>query len=80
MYFRIIPLLLIKGEGLVKGSQFTKHQYIGDPINAVKIYNEKEVDELIFLDILATKQKRGPKIELIKKIADECYMPFAVGC
>ncbi len=76
---RVMPVLLLRGEGLVKGIQFKDYQYIGDPINAVKIFNEKEVDELIFLDISATKENRTPRLEFIEKIADECFMPFAVG-
>jgi len=76
---RVIPVLLLRGDGLVKGVKFRRHQYVGDPINAVKIFNEKEVDELVFLDISATRQRRIPKLDVIQKIADECYMPFAVG-
>jgi cyclase len=76
---RVIPVLLLRGDGLVKGVKFRSHQYVGDPINAVKIFNEKEVDELVFLDISATRQRRIPKLDVIQKIADECYMPFAVG-
>lgn len=76
---RIIPCLLLSGRGLVKGVQFGNHRYIGDPINAVQIFNTMEVDELLFLDILATKEKRIPDLELIQKIADQCLMPFGVG-
>jgi len=76
---RVIPLLLLRGQGLVKGIQFKNHQYVGDPMNAVHIFNEKEVDELIFLDISATAENRTPALDYVEKIADECYMPFAVG-
>ena len=76
---RIIPCLLLKGKGLVKGIKFRDHTYIGDPINAIKIFNEKEVDELIFLDITATAERRIPPLDLIQTIADQCLMPFAVG-
>ena len=76
---RVIPVLLLKGQGLVKGIQFKNHQYVGDPMNAVHIFNEKEVDELIFLDITATAENRTPALDYVEKIADECYMPFAVG-
>jgi cyclase len=76
---RIIPLLLLSGKGLVKGIQFKNHKYVGDPINAVQIFNTKQVDELIFLDITATKENRIPPIDLIQKIADQCLMPFGVG-
>jgi len=76
---RVIPVLLLKGDGLVKGTRFKDYAYLGDPINAVHIFDEKEVDELIFLDITATRENRVPGIEYIAGIADECYMPFAVG-
>lgn len=76
---RVIPCLLLRGRGLVKGVNFKDHQYLGDPINAVRIFNEKEVDELIFLDIVATRENRIPDLEHISNIADECYMPFTVG-
>lgn len=76
---RIIPCLLLKGKGLVKGAQFKNHRYVGDPINAVQIFNSKEVDEIIFLDIEATKNGRIPDPEFIQKIADQCLVPFAVG-
>lgn len=78
-YPRVIPCLLLKEGGLVKGQQFRKHQYIGDPINAIRIYNEMEVDELLFLDIDATPHHRGPDLGLIERLAEECYMPFGVG-
>lgn len=76
---RIIPVLLLRGEGLVKGKKFRDYVYLGDPINAVHIFDEKEVDELIFLDITATREGRLPRLDYIAGIADECYMPFAVG-
>lgn len=76
---RIFPTLLLRGQGLVKGVNFKNYRYIGDPINAVKIFNDKEVDELLFLDITASSEKRIPSLELIEKIADECFMPFSVG-
>lgn len=76
---RIIPCLLLKGDGLVKTIKFKNEKYIGDPINAIRIFNEKKADELIFLDIDATKEKRLPSIDLISKISDECFMPFSVG-
>ena len=76
---RVIPVLLLKGDGLVKGTRFKDYAYLGDPINAVHIFDEKEVDELIFLDITATRENRVPGLEYIAGIADECYMPFAVG-
>lgn len=76
---RIIPCLLIHKKGLVKTVNFKDSKYVGDPINAVKIFNEKEVDELIVLDIDATVEKRSPNYELIKNIATECRMPFCYG-
>jgi len=76
---RVIPTLLLKGRGLVKGVGFKDHRYIGDPINAVHIFNAKEADELVFLDISATSENRLPDLNHIQQIADECYMPFAVG-
>lgn len=76
---RIIPCLLIQNKGLVKTVGFKNPKYIGDPINAVKIFNEKEVDEILILDIDATKEKRGPDFEMIKNIANECRMPLCYG-
>lgn len=76
---RIIPCLLLRNNGLVKTIRFRDSVYIGDPINALKIFNEKEVDELIFLDIDATRDKKEPPLELIRKLASECFMPFAYG-
>ncbi|MFA6980583.1 MAG: AglZ/HisF2 family acetamidino modification protein [Ignavibacteriaceae bacterium] len=76
---RIIPCLLLKNKGLVKTRKFKDPVYIGDPINAVKIFNDKEVDELIFLDISATKDKKKPNFDLIESIATEAFMPFAYG-
>jgi cyclase len=70
---------LLKGEGLVKTIRFSKTTYIGDPINAVKIFNELKADELVFLDITATKEGRTISKDLVKKIGDEAYMPFSVG-
>jgi imidazole glycerol-phosphate synthase subunit HisF len=76
---RVIPILLLKGKGLVKTKQFSKPNYIGDPINAVRIFNDLEADELIFLDITASRENRSISVELVKQIGDEAYMPFAVG-
>lgn len=76
---RIIPCLLVKNGGLVKTVQFEKPKYVGDPINAVRIFNEKEVDELIVLDIDATTQEREPDYVLIKNLAAECRMPLCYG-
>jgi cyclase len=76
---RIIPCLLVHNKGLVKTVKFKNSKYVGDPINAVKIFNEKEVDELIVLDIDATKENKGPNLKMIKNLADECRMPFCYG-
>lgn len=76
---RVIPCLLLKGEGLVKTIKFKNPTYVGDPINAVRIFNDKEVDELIFLDITATVEKHPPQFDIIGKIATECFMPFGYG-
>lgn len=76
---RVIPCLLLKGQGLVKTTKFKDPKYIGDPINAIKIFNEKEVDELILLDITASKEKRQPNFQLIAEVASECFMPLAYG-
>ena len=76
---RVIPCLLIHNKGLVKTVNFKNPKYVGDPINAVKIFNEKEVDELIVLDIDATKENRGPNLKMIKRLANECRMPFCYG-
>lgn len=76
---RVIPCLLLRGRGLCKTVKFSDPKYVGDPINAVKIFNEKEVDELLLLDITATPEKREPNFELIGDIASECFMPLAYG-
>jgi len=76
---RVMPCLLLKGRGLVKTVKFNKPKYIGDPINAVRIFNAKKADELIFLDITASKENRMPPLDLIQQIGEECFMPFAVG-
>ncbi len=76
---RVIPCLLLRGCGLVKGTRFRNHLYVGDPLNAVKIFNDKEVDELLFVDIAATARGSCPDVNIIQRIADECYMPFAIG-
>jgi cyclase len=79
LYPRIIPCLLVKNKGLVKTVKFKNPKYIGDPINAVRIFNEKEVDELIVLDIDATHDKREPDYHMIGHLAAECRMPLCYG-
>lgn len=76
---RIIPVLLLLDDGLVKGKNFNNHKYVGDPINAVKIFNEKEVDELFFFDISVTKKNQNIKFDLISDIASEAFMPIGYG-
>lgn len=76
---RIIPCLQLIGGSLVKTTKFDNHQYIGDPINTVRIFNELEVDELCFLDIRASKEYREPSYKILEQIADEAFMPMAYG-
>ena len=76
---RIIPVLLVHDKGLVKTTKFKDPKYVGDPINAVKIFNEKEADELIVLDIDATVLGREPDYRLIENLATECRMPLCYG-
>lgn len=75
----MIPVLLIHKGGLVKSVKFKNYKYVGDPINAVKIFNEKEIDEIVVLDIDATREKRPPDFEKIKEIAGEAFIPLAYG-
>jgi len=79
LYPRIIPCLLVKNKGLVKTVNFKNPKYVGDPINAVRIFNEKEVDELMVLDIDATLDKREPDYNMIEHLASECRMPLCYG-
>lgn len=76
---RVIPCLLLRSQGLVKTEKFKKPVYLGDPINIVKIFNEKEVDELVCLDISATHERRGPNFKLLSDMSSECFMPLAYG-
>jgi imidazole glycerol-phosphate synthase subunit HisF len=76
---RITPCLLVKNGGLVKTTNFGNPKYVGDPINAVKIFNEKEVDEIIVVDIDASVQHRNPDYALIQNLAAECRMPLCYG-
>ncbi len=76
---RVIPCLLLQDGGLVKTVRFKAPQYVGDPINAIKIFNEKRVDELILLDISASREGREPGYAAIEEIASECFMPLCYG-
>ena len=81
LQIRVIPVLSFKdeGTGIIKTQKFKNPTYLGDILNAVKIFNEKEVDELVILDIFATKQNREPNFERIKMVATECFMPLSYG-
>lgn len=79
MHTRYIPILLLKDGGLYKTRKFGKETYLGDPVNTIKIFNEKLVDELVFLDIAAARSRAAPNIEMLKEIAGECFMPLAYG-
>ena len=76
---RIIPALTIEDSALVKTINFKKPRYIGDPLNAVRIFNEKEVDEIMIIDINASKKRKEPDFNLIKNISGECLMPLTYG-
>ena len=76
---RVIPTLLHKSWGLVKGVHFDSRRAVGSPMQAIKVYNLRNVDELAFLDVTATAEDRGPDFDLIDELADECFMPLAVG-
>jgi imidazole glycerol-phosphate synthase subunit HisF len=76
---RVIPALLLRDQSLVKTVRFGNFTYVGDPCNTVRIFNELEVDELLFLDITATREGRSPNIGLLKDIANECFMPLGYG-
>jgi len=76
---RLIPSLLLRYESLVKTVKFNKFKYIGDPVNTVKIFNELEVDELVFQDICASKEDSRPNMQVLRDIANECFMPLAYG-
>lgn len=76
---RVIPSLLLSNNGLVKTIKFKKEIYIGDPINTIRIFNDKEVDELSLIDIHASKNKSGPNFQTIQRITDECFIPLSYG-
>ncbi|MBL0356333.1 MAG: imidazole glycerol phosphate synthase subunit HisF [Chitinophagaceae bacterium] len=76
---RLIPCLLLRNGGLVKTLKFSDPKYVGDPINAIRIFNDKEVDELMVLDITASKEKKEPNYALIEQFASECFMPLSYG-
>jgi cyclase len=79
MYKRLIPVLLIENGRTVKSTKFKDNRYLGDPVNIVKIFNHKEVDEILVLDISASKNVQGPNLEIAQSIAEECFIPCAYG-
>jgi cyclase len=79
LYNRVIPCLLLKGDGLVKTVGFAQPKYLGDPLNVVRLFNDLEVDELIFLDINATPEGREPDFDRLHDIASQCFMPISYG-
>lgn len=76
---RIIPAMLLRGAGLVKTVRFEKPVYLGDPVNVIRIFNDKEVDEVALLDIDASREGRAPNTRLIAEVASECFMPLSYG-
>ena len=76
---RVIPVLLLKGNGLVKSVRFKEYRYIGDPINAVKLFNDLGADELVFLDIMANQSKNSISTDFVMRVGEEANMPFSVG-
>jgi len=79
MRTRVIPVLLLQNQGLVKTIKFSGPRYVGDPINIIRIFNEKEVDEIVFLDITATNERKLPNYQMVEDIAGEAFMPVAYG-
>jgi imidazole glycerol-phosphate synthase subunit HisF len=76
---RLIPILLIRDGALMKSTKFHSWKYVGDPLNTAKIFNAKDTDELVILDVDATKEAREPNYELLKSLAAECFLPLAYG-
>jgi cyclase len=76
---RVIPVLLFSERRLVKGNQFKDHRYVGDPMNAIKIFNDKEVDEMLLLDIFATKKSKEPDFDYLEKLSSEAFFPIGYG-
>lgn len=76
---RVIPVLLLRGRALVKTRRFRDPTYIGDPVNAVRIFNELKADELVFLDVLASREGRTIPLDFVRRVGEEAAMPFAVG-
>jgi cyclase len=76
---RVIPILLLKNQGFVKGVKFRNHRYIGDPINTIRIFNDKEADEILIVDILATINDSAPNFKLLTDLSSEAFMPLSYG-
>ena len=76
---RVVPCLLLRQAGLMKTVRFGDEKYVGDPINAIRILNEKEVDELILLDTYATPAGQAPRLDIVEAVAGECFMPLCYG-
>jgi len=76
---RVIPILLLKNQGFVKGVKFSNHRYIGDPINTIRIFNDKEADEILIVDILATINDSSPNFKLLTALSSEAFMPLSYG-
>ncbi len=76
---RVIPCILVRNFGVVKTKEFSNYRPLGVAVNFARVYNAREVDELVVLDIDASKENRGPDLETIYDIAEECYMPLTVG-
>src|SRR6187455_2617481 len=76
---RIIPCLLLKGRGLYKTREFKEPRYLGDPVNALRLFNAKEVNELVLLDITASLENRAPNLPMLRRLTAECFMPLAYG-
>lgn len=76
---RVIPVICVSGRKMVKTIKFSKPNYLGDPLNAIRIFNEKEVDEIAVLDITASQKGQEPDYRLVEEMASECFMPLAYG-
>jgi cyclase len=76
---RVVPVLLLKGERMVKGVQFGNFRDVGAPVTAARVYDAQRADELVFLDIVATKEGKGTRFDIIKQAADSCFIPLTAG-
>lgn len=76
---RVIPVMLVKGQTLVKGTKFNPWRSIGHASQAARVHARRGVDELCILDVAATAEGRGPDLELVKQLSEDCYVPITVG-